>query len=155
MNGNDLRYTEERLRELLMGALDGELEADARAELAALLETEPTLKEEWNRLRRVKEVTEAMKLRKPPEETWDRYWNSVYSRLERGVAWILVSLGAIVAGSYGAWLGVSDLIGDSELPWFVKGGILAVIIGLVMLLVSVLRHRIFVSRSDPYKDIER
>ena len=37
----------------------------------------------------------------------------------------------------------------------VKWSILALLVGLVMLLVSVLRHRVFVSRSDPYKEIER
>ena len=44
---------------------------------------------------------------------------------------------------------------DADLPTFVKWGTLALIVGLVMLLVSVLRHRIFVSQSDPYKEIER
>jgi anti-sigma factor RsiW len=153
VNGD--RYSEERVRELLMGALDGELTQEARAELERLLASEPLLQEEWKRLSRVKEVTESMKLRKPPEETWDGYWNSVYSRLERSIAWILVSIAAIVLISYGGWHGVQDLLADAELPWYIKGSVLAGIVGLAMLLVSVVRHRIFVSRSDPYKDIQR
>lgn len=152
---NQTRYSEERVRELLTGALDGELTPEMRAEFDKLLAAQPELRDEWRRLTRVKEVTESMRLRKPPEETWDRYWNSVYSRLERGIAWILVSLGAIVVVSYGAWYGVRDLLADAGLPWFVKGGILALLVGLVILLVSVIRHRIFVSRTDPYKDIQR
>lgn len=145
----------ERARELLMRALDDELDqADVR-ELDLLLSADPEMRDEWERLMRLKEVTSNMKLRKPPEAMWDGYWNSVYSRLERGVAWILVSLGAILLGSYGAWYGVKDLIADTELPFLVKGGILALIVGLVILLVSVLRHRIFVSQTDPYKEIER
>lgn len=143
------------LRELMMRALDGELDAGEREELARALAADPALNEEWTRLERLKEVTSNMSMRKPPEEMWDGYWSSVYSRFERGLAWILVSIGAIVLGSYGAWYGVRDLMTDADLPVLVRWSILALIVGLVMLLVSVLRHRIFVSRSDPYKEIER
>ncbi len=155
MNGSDSRHEADRLRAMLMGALDGELTPAEQAELNDLLASDPELQSEMERFARVKEVTENMKLRKAPEETWDAYWNSVYSRLERGIAWILVSIGAIVVGSYGAWFGIRDLLADADLPWFLKGSILALIVGLVMLLVSVIRHRIRVSRTDPYKDIKR
>lgn len=145
----------ERVRELMMKVLDEELDAGEHEELERLLGSDPELREEWNRLERLKEVTSNMSMRKPPEEMWAGYWTSVYSRFERGLAWILVSLGAIVVGSYGAWYGVRDLMADADLPILVKWGILALIVGIVILLVSVLRHRLFVSRTDPYKEIER
>jgi ferric-dicitrate binding protein FerR (iron transport regulator) len=145
----------DRGRELLMLALDDELESADRAEFERLISDNQELREEWNRLSRLKEVTANMKLRNPPEEMWDGYWNSVYSRFERGLGWILVSIGAIVFGSWGTWQVVRDMMADADLPTFVKWSILALIVGLVMLLVSVLRHRIFVSQSDPYKEIER
>ncbi|MDP2469652.1 MAG: hypothetical protein Q8W45_07015 [Candidatus Palauibacterales bacterium] len=144
-----------RSRELLLQALDGELAPGEQVELERLLLDNPELREEWDRFSRLKEVTGNMKLRNPPQEMWDGYWNSVYGRFERGIAWILVSIGAIVLGSWGAWSGVQDLMADADLPTFVKWSILALIVGLVMLLVSVLRYRIFVSRTDPYKEIER
>jgi ferric-dicitrate binding protein FerR (iron transport regulator) len=145
----------DRSAELLMRELDGELEPAEGAEFERLLSDNPELRDEWDRLSKLKEVTANMKLRNAPEEMWDGYWNSVYSRFERGLAWILVSLGAIVVGSWGAWYAVKDLMADADLPTFVKWSILALMVGLVMLLVSVLRHRIFVSQSDPYKEIER
>jgi len=144
-----------RNEELLMRALDDELEPAERVELERMLSDNPELRGEWDRLSRLQEVTANMRLRNAPEEMWDGYWNSVYGRFERGLAWILVSLGAIVVGSWGAWYFVKDLMADADLPTFVKWSILALIVGLVMLLVSVLRHRIFVSQSDPYKEIER
>jgi ferric-dicitrate binding protein FerR (iron transport regulator) len=144
-----------RNEELLMRALDDELEPVERAEFERLLSVNPELAGEWKRLFRLKEVTANMNLRNPPEEMWAGYWTSVYSRLERGLAWILVSIGAIVLGSWGSWQFVQDLMADADLPTFVKWSILALLVGLVMLLVSVLRHRVFVSRSDPYKEIER
>ncbi|MCL7970826.1 MAG: hypothetical protein M8866_01885 [marine benthic group bacterium] len=152
---NDREDRIERSEELLMQALDGELGADERRELDGLLADNPELRVEWERLSRLKEVTGNMKLRNPPEDLWTGYWTSVYSRFERGIAWILVSIGAIVLLSWGAWEFVQDLMADGDLPAFVKWSILALIVGLVMLLVSVLRHRIFVSQSDPYKEIER
>lgn len=141
--------------ELLMRALDDELEPTERVEFERMLSDNPELRDQWDRLSKLQEVTANMKLRNPPEEMWDGYWTSVYSRFERGIAWILVSIGAIVVGSWGAWHFVQDLMADADLPTFVKWSILALLVGLVMLLVSVLRHRIFVSQSDPYKEIER
>jgi len=144
-----------RTGELLMRALDQELEPAERAEFERLISEDPVLREEWSRLSRLKEVTANMKIRNPPEDLWDSYWTSVYSRFERGIAWILVSVGAIVLGSWGAWQGVQDLMGDADLPGIVKWSILGLVVGLVMLLVSVLRYRILVYRTDPYKEIER
>jgi ferric-dicitrate binding protein FerR (iron transport regulator) len=141
--------------ELLMRALDNELEPTEHVEFERMLSDNPELRDQWDRLSKLQEVTANMKLRNPPEEMWDGYWTSVYSRFERGIAWILVSIGAIVVGSWGAWHFVQDLMADADLPTFVKWSILALLVGLVMLLVSVLRHRIFVSQSDPYKEIER
>jgi hypothetical protein len=138
-----------------MSGLDGELNAVERKELERLLDADPRLRDEWNRLSKVKEVTQSMALRKPPDEVWEDYWASVYSRLERGVGWILVSVGGIVLVSYGAWQGVQALIADVDMPWFLKGAILATTIGLVVLFVSVLREKLFIRASDPYKDIQR
>jgi ferric-dicitrate binding protein FerR (iron transport regulator) len=144
----------ERIRQLLMKALDGELPAGEREELERLIKADSALEKEWNRLVRVKEVTEAMALRPAPDQVWLDYWASVYSRLERGIGWILVSLGAIVLISYGSWMGVKELIEDATLPWFIKASILALTIGAVVLLVSVAREKIFVGRRQRYKDVE-
>ena len=146
---------DERVRQLLMSGLDGELNEEEREELERLLSTDSKLRDEWNRLSRVKEVTQSMALRKPPDEVWEDYWASVYSRLERGVGWILVSVGGIVLVFYGAWQGVQALIADAEMPWFLKGAILATTVGLVVLFVSVLREKLFIRARDPYKDVQR
>lgn len=147
--------TDERVRQLMMGALDGELSPGDRDELAHVLQHDPVLQQEWQQLQRVKEVTQTMSLRHPPEETWDRYWTGVYRRLERGVAWILVSIGVIVLLSWGVWQAIQDILGDTALPAFIKAGILALIAGTVILLVSVVREKLILRRSDPYKDVIR
>ena len=145
----------DRTRELLMRALDDELAPEERRELEALLDRDPTLRAERERLGRLKEVTAEMKLRHPPEQLWDDYWNSGYRRLERGIGWILVSFGVIVVGGWAAWQFVTALIADTEMPPLIKAGILAGSLGLVVLAVAVLRDRLFVRKTDPYKDIQR
>jgi hypothetical protein len=138
-----------------MASIDGELSGGERGELERLLDEHPALRVEWARFQRVKEVTEAMALRPAPEEVWSDYWASVYSRLERGIGWILFSLGAIVLLSYGAWTGVRELIADATMPWFMKVSLLALTVGTVVLLVSVVREKAFVGRRQRYKDVER
>ena len=144
----------ERVRRLMMMALDDELSSGERAELERLLESDSALKREWDRLVRLKEVTAAMALRSPPDAVWRDYWESVYRRLERGFGWVLFSLGAIVLGSYGTWLGVRALLADAAVPWVVKAGTLTLGIGLVILLVSVIREKVFLGRRQRYKDVE-
>ncbi len=155
MSDREARSVEERARRLIMAELDGELLAGERSELERLLEKHPALRGERDRLQQVKEVTDSMGLRRAPEEVWSDYWASVYSRLERGFGWILVSLGAIVLLSYGAWGVVSQMLEDTILPSFVKYAFLALFIGAVVLLVSVLREKVFVGRRQRYKDVER
>lgn len=146
---------DDRVRRLMMAALDGESTPEERAELERLLAADVELMEEWNRLVALKEVTDSMTTKKPPEEVWDRYWTDLYPRLERGIGWILLSLGAVVVLSYGAWEGLRSLWEDAELPVAVKGGILVGIVGLVVLLVSVAREKVFLHQSDRYKDVIR
>ena len=145
----------ERQVELMMRALDDELTAEDRAEFDSWLAREPESREEWKRLSRAREVTMGMKLRNPPEEVWDGYWTSVYSRVERGVAWLLVSVGAIIVGGWAIWKWISALLQDTATPAPVRYSMIALFVGLLILLVSVARHRFNVSKSDPYKDIQR
>ncbi len=154
MNERNAPRAEERARRLITAALDGELSPAERGELETMLDGHPALKRELERLRRVKEVTESMALRSPPDEVWKEYWVSVYSRIERGIGWVLLSLGAIVLVSYGVWMAVSDVIADTTMPWYIKAGLLAVTVGGVILLVSVLREKVFVWRRQRYKDVD-
>ena len=155
MNSADSSRDSERAHQLMMGALDAELGEADRAELQRLLDGYPSLQAEWKKLEKLKDVTSTMTLRSPPEEIWDTYWTSVYHRLERGVGWVLLSLGAIVSLSYGLWKAAQEIMADTTIPGFIKGAILLAIVGAVVLFVSVAREKWFAYRSDPYKDIQR
>lgn len=154
MNDERMDPMDERTDQL-MRALDGELDAAERAAFEARLADDPELREEWRRLSRAREATMGLKLRHPPEDVWDGYWTSVYSRAERGLGWILVSLGVIVVGGWAVWNWVGALLADTSTPLIVRLGVIAMFTGVVILAISVVRHRINVLRTDPYKDIQR
>lgn len=145
----------ERLEALMMASLDGELAAKDHRALQEALENDPALGAEWQRLQTVKEATEMMQLRTPPDRIWGVYWESVYNRLERGTAWILVSLGATVLVGWGVWQAVETILADTTTPTIIKVAIAGTALGAAMLLISVLREKLFVRRQDPYREVER
>jgi len=86
---------------------------------------------------------------------WDRYWLNVYNRIERGLGWILTSIGAMIVLFYGAYKAVEAILADTQLEWFMKAGILALLGGVVILLVSVLREKLRLRKTDKYEEIQR
>lgn len=141
----------DRVQALMMAALDGEITAGDRRELEALVAGDAGLADEWRRFTRLKEVTTGMTLKQPPEEIWDRYWMSTYRRAERGLAWLLVSAGVIVLGAYALWHAVEGFLADSGTPLYLRAAIAALAIGAFILVVSVIREKLFLARRDPYQ----
>ena len=147
------------LRHLMMAALDGELEPSQVAELEREIAADADLASEWQRLQQLKELTQMSTIKSPPKEQWDSYWHGVYNRLERGLGWILVSLGATVLLCYGVWFAVDELFqglwADDSVPLLIKLAIFALGAGGAVLLVSIVREKLFTHRHDPYKEVER
>ena len=139
----------------MMGALDGELTREEQREFDELLESEDTLRTDWHRMRTVKGLTDSMEFRTPSDAIWEGYMDSVYRRVERGVAWILVSVGATVLISTGLWQVGKAVFIDDQLPLYIKGSLLALFIGAAILMVSVAREKFFMHQRDPYKDVIR
>jgi anti-sigma factor RsiW len=150
-----VRSGRDEIRRRMMAALDGELDPAGREQLDRTLAGDPSLREEWERLRRVREVMETMTLRRPSREVWDTYWTSVYNRIERSIGWVLTSIGAAIVLGWGAWQAIESLLADTTVPVFVKIGLLALAVGAAVLLVSVVREKWFTRGKDPYREVER
>lgn len=152
----ELTKTErEKFQILLMKAVDEDLSKNESSEFERFIAEYPECRLEWRQQKKIKEVTKNMKFKNPPQEVWDRYWVNVYNRLERGVAWIVFSLGFVILLTYGGFKAVEAIIADPQLAGIVKMGVILSIGGLVLLLVSVLREKIFMFRRDPYKEVKR
>jgi ferric-dicitrate binding protein FerR (iron transport regulator) len=145
----------EHAHALMMAALDNELTAAERAEFETMLAADASLKQEWERLKAVKEVTGTMALREPPEEIWETYWVSVYNRAERSIAWLFLSLGLIVLFAWAGWHAVGAVLADTEMPLLIKISIFAAALGGGVLLFSVIREKWFARKNDPYKEVLR
>jgi anti-sigma factor RsiW len=141
---------------LLMAAIDGELSGEQRAMFQQYLRQYPECQEEWQRYAKLKEVSRTMQFTKPAQEVWDQYWVRIYNRIERGLAWILLSIGSIILLTYGGFKAIEALMADPQLELVVKIGLLGVIGGLVILIVSVVREKLFTAKTDKYqKEVQR
>lgn len=140
---------------LVNKAIDSMLSQQEAEELRQLFAERPEVQREYESLKSVKEVTMELKFKQPPEETWDRYWAGVYSRLERGIAWLLISIGAAVVLAIVGYGAVMKLLEDTSTPLAVKLGVGALLLGGAVLLVSVLREKLIMGKTDKYKEVIR
>lgn len=141
--------------ERISGYLDGELSDEERGRFERELRTDGVLAAEFERIRTLREVTASMRLKEFPDQVWDTYWSGTYNRLERGVGWILLSIGAMVLLAAGLYELAVTLLRDSVDPWWIRAAVGACVAGLAVLFVSVLRERLFARKSDPYREVRR
>jgi hypothetical protein len=83
------------------------------------------------------------------------YWSSKYNRLERNFGWILISIGALILLIYGGYKIAESLVLDLSITLLLKIGVLVMMIGLVILLLSSIREQLFLYKRKRHKDIER
>ena len=144
----------ERFIYLIEKCFDNELNVDEKIEFDSLLQNKD-LKNKFEEQKRVKEVLGKMKFKNPTAEVWDKYWVGVYNKLERGIAWIAVSVGFLILVIYGSIEAVENFFADTQTPGIVKIGISALVIGGLILLFSVIREKFFTHTRDKYKEVQR
>jgi predicted anti-sigma-YlaC factor YlaD len=145
----------EKIRELISSYLDGELDDQTRKTVEEHLASCRECRKEYEEMEKFEEVMGQMTFKNPPKEFWDLYWTSVYNRLERGIGWVFLSLGAIVLLFFGAYKIVEGIIRDSSTPLLLKVGLLLFLAGVVVLLVSIIREQFFLRKRERYKEIEK
>lgn len=146
---------EDAFKSLLMGYLDGELTQLEVFRMEEHLQKCSECSKELQEFRRLKEVTQNMRVVMPDDKYWEIYWSNIYNRLERRIGWILLSLGSILLTSYGLYYMIARLLLQGNIPLVVRIGVVALVVGLCTLAVSVLRERIFFFKSDKYERIKR
>jgi len=137
---------------MLSGYVDGELDENGRQAVEQHLAMCDNCTEEYEKLKTLAEVTNGMKFREPAKEVWDNYWSNIYNQLERTTGWTIFVLG--IAGLV-AWA-IYAFVTDPTIEAVKKVLIGAPIIGLAVLLISVIRERIYKSKFDRYsKEVKR
>jgi len=145
----------EKFKILMMKQIDGEITAGEKTELERHLQKCSECQDEFENLTSLREVTREMKKQLLPEMAWEEYWRHLYNRIERGVGWILISIGAIILFGIAIYHFVVDILESTQINGLEKAGILTLAIGFVVLFVSVLREKLMVRRHDKYREIQR
>jgi hypothetical protein len=148
-------HDSDRIKQLMMASIDGESTPEEEAELKQMLIQDRELAEEYQQLKNLKIMTSQTRIKEPPSELWDSYSQTLFVKLERGIGWILFTIGALVLLFYGAWLALSDLLTDPGIAWWLKASIVALVSGCIVLLVSLIRERIYMNKHERYKDVIR
>ena len=145
----------ERFIILLEKFFDKQISTEEKSELDQIIKDNENLRKEFEEQKKIKEVLNKMKMKNPGREVWDGYWFGIYNRIERGLAWIAISIGAVIIFGFASIRVVEALIQDSEMPAIVKVGIVVLFFGILVLLFSLIREKIFSSKNDKYKEIQR
>lgn len=142
----------DEMKPLLMGYVDGELGEGDVERVREHLGACAACRRDLEAFRDLVKETEPMKLKEPTDEILDRFWRSLYNRIEHGSGWVLVMAGAALVLAYGIY----EFLRDPGVDILIKVGIASVLAGFAILLISVLRERIKVARHDRYsKEVER
>jgi predicted anti-sigma-YlaC factor YlaD len=145
----------EDYKDLMMGYLDEELSAEQIRSFEEHLTTCKQCSSQLQEFRQLKAITDQMTLIEPEDRLWQQYWDGIYNRVERGIGWIIFSVAAILLTIYGGFKAIEDLITDPTVGLLLKIAMLALLAGLAILFVSVLRERIFFWSKDRYRNVRR
>jgi len=144
----------DEMKILISGMIDGELEPAEKKKISDHLTSCPDCREEYAKLKNLKEVTDDMKYFDLPDRLLAGYWNGIYNNIERGIGWLLFSLGAVIIISYAGWQFLNGFFYDPSVPFILKIGVGILILGAIFLLVSILRERLFSKKHDRYDEVE-
>jgi len=142
-------------KDLLMGYLDNELSDEQRNRFEEHLAGCPECAGELKEFRKLKAITDEVTLVEPEDRIWQDYWTGIYNRIERSIGWIIFSVSAILLAIYGGFKLIETIITDATVGMLLKLGLLALIVGLAILFVSVLRERIYFWSKDRYRNVRR
>lgn len=85
----------------------------------------------------------------------DIYWDKLFNRIERAVGWFFFVTGLIILVTFVLYQFVITLIKDAQISVILKFGILSVILGFVILVFSIIREKIVLSKKDKYTEVNQ
>lgn len=145
----------ERFQYLLMKAVDKMLNHEEQTEFWHFVDTNAECKSEWEEFTKLNKLTGGIQMKLPEQEKWDQYWSNIFNRLERRIGWILFSIGLIILIATGGYYAIEGFLTNPDIPITEKIGLSAFFLGSAVLIISVLREKLTLRKTDKYKDIIR
>jgi hypothetical protein len=145
MNGCEL------IREKLSAYLDGELMQQESQRVTVHLRDCPACRTIYDDFRRMRDDIQRLEFPQPSAEQWRTVMGGFAFKTTRGAGWLLWIGGVVVLLAYGLY----EFIRDPSIHAAERVGVLALILGSVLLFLTVLIERISAYGTDKYKDVEK
>jgi hypothetical protein len=147
---------DEEIQQLMMKVVDAVASPEEERALAEAIEGNERWSAELRAFKKIKEVTENMQFKELPDSYWSGYWKDIYSRIERALAWILISIGLMIILGFSAYMGLSQFYSNPEISVMMKIGVSLAVLGGIIMIVSIVRERLFARKHERYeKEVER
>ena len=147
---NKTNGIDEHVGELLSGYLDGELTQQQRQRVEIHCEACKECEKNFEELQVLRESIGKARLSELNQDVWRERMDNATVRTTRGIGWLLILGGVLVAMG----IGVYEFVFDSSLGLVEKLVVGAIYGGFVVLFFSVLRQRLIERKTDKYKDVE-
>jgi anti-sigma factor RsiW len=134
-----------------MRYLDDEMSSNERIEFEEHCAQCDDCQQNLQSFRELQSLTRRIKMKDPTDEFWESYWKSIYHRIERKTAWILIIIGAVMLATSVSYQAIRSF-GEVTIE---KIALVVFIVGIILLLLSVIRERVHHYKADKYKDITR
>jgi predicted anti-sigma-YlaC factor YlaD len=141
----------EQIRRMLSAYIDAELTQADNQRVRIHLEDCEECRLACEQLEKLRRVTSEMKFMDPPEDKMSEIEDRVSVQAPRIAGWGLFLIGAAVWFVYAVYLFVSE----PDQPIWQKLMVGAIVIGLVLILVSVLRQRLLELPHDRYRRVKK
>ena len=142
-------------KDLMMAYLDDELNGEQKRAFEAHLASCSDCAKDLEEFRKLKQMTDCVALAEPEDRVWDEYWNGLYNRMDAARGGSCSPSRRLPFSSTAASSSLETIIEDRTVGMLAKVGVLALVGGLAILFVSVLRERIYFWSRDRYKDVRR
>lgn len=137
--------------EKLSAYLDGELTQQESQQIEVLLRRRPEWQQKLADLRRLREQVHGLEYPQPGDAEWRSVMARVTFKATRGLGWLLGIGAAAVLIGYGLY----EFTRDASVALLERAGVLTMLAGGALLLLTVLWERLAARRQDKYKDIEK
>lgn len=143
----------EKCEKLIQKSIDTELSPEEKKYLKECL-SNPEIKRELEIYNKIVELLNRTKYETPEDEVWNNYWSKIYNKLERQIGWILTSVSGIILLFYFLFSIFKSIL-TSDIAVWLKIVIILFLLGISILIVSIIRERLYIMTRERYKDIKR
>ena len=91
----------------------------------------------------------------PEDNLWNDYKSNIYARIERSVGWIFFSAGFTLILIAGVFYFIRNFLMDYSVPLIIRLGTALLVMGVIILLISIIRERLFFNKNERYKEVKK